>query len=192
MNGLSNSFLVLCGFSLKPLWDEIDGSLLLAHEHLLWVRVSPIPLPVPATCCGWAHQDPYPHHSFVWWDESPLDSALLRIQVWSHPKLSLQFPVTLRLCLLSTSDTWILGKFSHQKDRRCSGTAAQGGEVTVPRGVQEPQRCSSEGHGLMSVGGMTGWLDALSGLSNLHDSLTLYHMAICSHLIIAGTWTSSL
>lgn len=48
MNGLSNSFLVSCGFSLKLLWDEIDGSLLRAHEHLLWVHVSPIPLPVPA------------------------------------------------------------------------------------------------------------------------------------------------
>lgn len=30
MNRLSNSFLVLCGFSLKPLWDEIDGSFLQA------------------------------------------------------------------------------------------------------------------------------------------------------------------
>jgi len=42
---------------------------------------------------------------------------------------------------------WILRK-TFQKERCCSGTAAQGGGgVTVPGGVQELCRCGTEGRG---------------------------------------------
>lgn len=164
MNGLSNSFLVLCGFSLKPLWDEIDGLFLQAHEHFLWVHVSPIPL------C----MDLHPCHSCVGWDESPLDSALLIKQIWSHLKLSLWFFATFRLCIRGGKKTWILGKISYQKERWRSGTAAQkGGRATIPGGVQESWRWGTEGHGLMSMVGMTGSLYGLSGFSYLHDYLIL-------------------
>ena len=51
---------------------------------------------------------------------------------------------------------WLLGKTS-QKERCCSGTAAQGGGVvTVPGGVQGTWRCGTEGCGQWAWLGM-GW-----------------------------------
>jgi len=65
------------------------------------------------------------------------------------------------------SSGWMLGNVSSQKEWWCSGTAAQrGGGVTVPRKVQEPWRCGTEGCGQWAWWGSAGvGLGHLRGLS---------------------------
>ena len=69
----------------------------------------------------------------------------------------------------------MLGNTASPKERRCSGTAAQGGGgVTVPGGVPEPWRCGSEGRGQWAQWGGLGLdLGILEVSSNLGDSMIL-------------------